>query len=104
MKYKDHASKFCLLRPLKTNRAAEVARCVGIAEGIFGPRCPLQLSQSDNGQKFIANVISDLSAMWPDCKIVHGRPRHPHSQGSAAIRILKICYGLGWTIMEVQIG
>ncbi|KAK4878163.1 hypothetical protein RN001_010669, partial [Aquatica leii] len=24
----------------------------------------------------------EIVSYWPDCKIVHGRPRHPESQGS----------------------
>ena len=27
-------------------------------------------------------MISELTQLWPDLKIVHGRPRHPQSQGS----------------------
>ncbi|XP_063417382.1 KRAB-A domain-containing protein 2-like [Mytilus trossulus] len=38
--------------------------------------------QSDNGVEFTANVISELNNLWPECKIVHGKPRHPQSQGS----------------------
>jgi transposase InsO family protein len=38
--------------------------------------------QSDNGREFTANIITDLKSLWPDLKIVHGRPRHPQSQGS----------------------
>ena len=38
--------------------------------------------QSDNGREFTANVIKELKDLWPDCCIVHGKPRHPQSQGS----------------------
>lgn len=38
--------------------------------------------QSDNGREFVAQVVIDLVSRWPHCKIVHGRPRHPQSQGS----------------------
>lgn len=38
--------------------------------------------QSDNGREFVAAIIDALVAIWPSCKIVHGRPRHPQSQGS----------------------
>jgi transposase InsO family protein len=38
--------------------------------------------QSDNGREFTAEVIKELVALWPECKLVHGRPRHPQSQGS----------------------
>ncbi|XP_046549464.1 KRAB-A domain-containing protein 2-like [Haliotis rubra] len=38
--------------------------------------------ESDNGSEFTAQVIADLKQMWPDLVIVHGKPRHPQSQGS----------------------
>jgi hypothetical protein len=38
--------------------------------------------QSDNGWEFVAEVITELVKLWKDCKIVHGSPRHPQSQGS----------------------
>ena len=38
--------------------------------------------QSDNGCEFTANIITELKSLWPDLRIVHGRPRHPQSQGS----------------------
>jgi hypothetical protein len=38
--------------------------------------------QSDNGSEFIAEIITKLMEIWPEAKIVHGRPRHPQSQGS----------------------
>jgi len=38
--------------------------------------------QSDNGREFTALVISELKLMWPELVIVHGKPRHPPSQGS----------------------
>jgi transposase InsO family protein len=38
--------------------------------------------QSDNGREFTANIITELKLLWPELKLVHGRPRHPQSQGS----------------------
>ena len=38
--------------------------------------------QSDNDREFVSEVIRELKNMWPDCTIVHGRARHPQSQGS----------------------
>ena len=38
--------------------------------------------QSDNGSEFTASVITELKSLWPDLIIVHGKPRHPQSQGS----------------------
>ena len=38
--------------------------------------------QSDNGREFVNEVIPKVMSMWTDVVIVHGRPRHPQSQGS----------------------
>ena len=40
---------------------------------IFGAPSILQ---SDNGKEFVNSVITELSAMREDLKIVHGKPRH----------------------------
>ncbi|GBN19420.1 KRAB-A domain-containing protein 2 [Araneus ventricosus] len=79
MNYQDHATKFCLLRPLKIKRAAEVP--LELLKIFLDFGAPYIL-QSDNGCEFIADEINELSDMWPDCKIVHGRSRHPRSQVS----------------------
>ena len=31
---------------------------------------------------FTAQIITDLKQLWPDIVIVHGKARHPQSQGS----------------------
>ena len=38
--------------------------------------------QMDNGKEFENNPVRLLEKMWPRLRIVHGRPRHPQSQGS----------------------
>ena len=38
--------------------------------------------QSDNGSKFTAAVVKELMELWSELVIVHGKPRHPQSQGS----------------------
>ena len=38
--------------------------------------------QPDNGSEFTANIITELKQLWPNMKLVHGKPRHPQSQGS----------------------
>ncbi|XP_043485342.1 KRAB-A domain-containing protein 2-like [Leptopilina heterotoma] len=50
MVYQDHLTKFVILRPLSSKRAAE--------------------------------IITELASLWPELKIVHGKPRHSQSQGS----------------------
>ncbi|XP_068223849.1 KRAB-A domain-containing protein 2-like, partial [Palaemon carinicauda] len=37
--------------------------------------------QSDNGREFVNAVIAELSTLWPEFKLVTGRPCHPQSQG-----------------------
>lgn len=79
MNYQDHHTKFLHLRPLKSKHAASVAEELLKIFFCFGAPAILQ---SDNGREFVAKVISELVAMWPHCRIVHGRPRHPQTQGS----------------------
>ena len=41
-----------------------------------------RIFQSDNGTEFRNQVMRRLVTDWDgDCKMVHGRPRHPQSQG-----------------------
>ena len=77
--YQDHLTKFCVLRPLTTKRAAEVAFQLIDIFLLFGAPAILQ---SDNGSEFTASVITDLKLVWPKLALVHGKPRHPQSQGS----------------------
>lgn len=37
---------------------------------------------NDNGRKFTATLVEEMTNLWPKCKIIHGRPRYPQSQGS----------------------
>jgi hypothetical protein len=43
---------------------------------------PPTILQSDNGKEFTATIILNLMSLWPNVKIINGRPRHPQSQGS----------------------
>ena len=79
MVYQDHLTKFCVLRPLKSKRAAEVAFQIADIFLLLG--APVIL-QSDNGSEFTAQIITELCSMWPELSIVHAKPRHPQSQGS----------------------
>lgn len=79
MVYQDHLTKFCIIRPLKTKTAAEVAREVLDIFCIFGAP---SIMQSDNGREFVNAIIEELTVMWKGLKIVHGKPRHSQSQGS----------------------
>ncbi|CAF1686885.1 unnamed protein product [Rotaria magnacalcarata] len=77
--YQDHFTKFCILRPLKTKTACEVAYQLLEIFTILG--VPVIL-QSDSGREFVAKIIQELVDMWSGVKIVHGRARYPQSQGS----------------------
>ena len=73
--YQDHLTKFIVLRPLKKKTAAEVT---SILLDIFCLIGPPHILQSDKGKEFknidLAKMIREL---WPGCKTVNGRPRHP---------------------------
>jgi hypothetical protein len=79
LNYQDHFTKFIQLRAMKSKTAAEVAWHLLAIFLTFGAPAILQ---SDNGKEFRASVVEELTSMWPDLKIVHGRARHPQSQGS----------------------
>ena len=79
MVYQDHLTKFIVLRPLTSKRAAEVAYQLLDIFLLFGAP---QILQSDNGSEFTAQVIEELKLLWPSLIMVHGKPRHPQSQGS----------------------
>ncbi|XP_070208806.1 KRAB-A domain-containing protein 2-like [Littorina saxatilis] len=79
MVYQDHLTKFVVLRPLTSKRACQVALQLVDIFTLFG--APVIL-QSDNGSEFTAVVIRELRDLWPELKLVHGKPRHPQSQGS----------------------
>ncbi|XP_060854887.1 KRAB-A domain-containing protein 2-like [Metopolophium dirhodum] len=77
--YQDHLTKFIILKPLEYKRAEEVAfNLIDIFTLIGAP----SILQSDNGREFSNNIVSNLKDMWPELKIVHGKPRHSQSQGS----------------------
>ncbi|KAF0698227.1 KRAB-A domain-containing protein 2-like [Aphis craccivora] len=75
----DYATKYLYLRPFTSKRATEVAHEL---LKIFLEQGAPQILQSDNGREFTAKIIEELAELWPECKIVYGRPRHPQSQGS----------------------
>lgn len=77
--YQDHLTKFVILKALTSKRACEVANhLLDIFLLIGAP----SILQSDNGSEFTATVINELKLVWPRLHMVHGKPRHPQSQGS----------------------
>ncbi|XP_044269708.1 KRAB-A domain-containing protein 2-like [Tribolium madens] len=76
LNYQDHLTKFICLRPLKSKQAAEVASELVKIFLEFGAPAILQ---SDNGREFVTSIIKELAKLWPDLKIVHGRPQSQES-------------------------
>ena len=79
MVYQDHLTKFCVLRAIKSKWPVEVAGQLLDIFLLFGAPAILQ---SDNATEFTVRVISELNEFWPRLVMVHGKPRHPQSQGS----------------------
>jgi hypothetical protein len=79
MHYQDHLTKVSRLRPLKTKSAI----CVAVElYKIFCDQGAPKILQSDNGKEFLGAVKEELTKLWPDMVLIHGRSRHPQSQGS----------------------
>ena len=77
MVYQDHLTKFVILRALTSKRASEVAMQILDIFLLFGAP---DILQSDNGAELTANIIGELKNLWHECKIVHGKPRHPSTK------------------------
>ena len=78
--YQDHFTKFIRLRPLKNKCAEEVA---DVLQDLFCELGIPHILQSDNGKEFKNNILLSLvNSNQSNTKIIHGKPRHPESQGS----------------------
>ena len=74
--HQDHLTKFCVLPPMKSERPTEIAaQLVDIFLLLSSPA----VLQSDNGTEFTVHFIS---VFRPALVMVHGKARHPQSQGS----------------------
>lgn len=91
----DHFTKFCRIIPLMSKRASEIV--YNLFTHVFTVVGAPMILQSDNGKEFVNKIISELVKIWPELKIVHGRVRHPQSQGSVE-RLNKVIKPLlrGW--------
>lgn len=78
LNYQDHATKFIILRPLKTKKSEEVSACIKDIMYLFGPPSILH---TDNGGEFVSLDSLIQQEGW-STHIVKGRPYHPESQGS----------------------
>ena len=76
----DHLSKFVHLRPIKQKTAVEVSEV--ILDIFLTTNGAPKILQCDNGGEFDNCCILELEKKWDGFKIVHGRPRHPQTQGS----------------------
>uniref|UniRef100_A0A8C4RCU6 Integrase catalytic domain-containing protein n=1 Tax=Erpetoichthys calabaricus TaxID=27687 RepID=A0A8C4RCU6_ERPCA len=77
--YQDHLTKFIVLKPLTSKRADEVAYNLLDIFLLFGAPSILH---SDNGREFCNKILECVTQLWPEIKIVNGKPRHSRSQGS----------------------
>ena len=79
MANQDHLTKSALLRPFQSKIAEEIAFQLTDIFLTSGAPCILH---SDNGIEFVNTVITEISTLWPELKIPHGKPRHSQIQGS----------------------
>ncbi|CAF1081922.1 unnamed protein product [Brachionus calyciflorus] len=76
----DHFSKFHILWAMEHKSAEEVVE--GLEERVFSLFGLPTIFQSDYGTEFKNSLLRNLIESWEgECKIIHGRPRHPQSQG-----------------------
>jgi len=85
-------SKFLVAVPMKNKQAATVAN--HLIKDVFKIPGPPRILQSDNGKEFVAEIINNICTSL-NIKIMHGRPRHPQSQGQ--IERLNQTIGRGFT-------
>ncbi|CAF0919694.1 unnamed protein product [Brachionus calyciflorus] len=65
---------------MKNKSAEEV--CYGLKRFVFPYFGLPNIFQCENGTEFKNSLVKNLIQNWEgDCKMVHGRPRHPQSQG-----------------------
>lgn len=73
MIYQDNLTKFIVLRPLKHKLVEEVAYNLIDIFTLLGAPC---IIQSSHGRDFSNDVVNCLRGLWPELKIVHGKPNH----------------------------
>nr|XP_025842280.1 SCAN domain-containing protein 3 [Vulpes vulpes] len=79
MHYQDLHTKLSFLRSLKSKRPKEIAHALLDIFTIIGAPSVLQ---SNNGREFSSQIVSELSNIWPELKIVHGKPQPCQSQSA----------------------
>lgn len=79
MHYQDLHTKLSFLRSLKSKRPKEIAHALLDIFTIIGAPSVLQ---SNNGREFSSQIVGELSNIWPELKIVHGKPQPCQSQSA----------------------
>ena len=75
---RDHFTKFSWAEPLKSKKANGIALFLHKLFCYWGTPAFLQ---SDNGREFVNKVVQKYIELWKGIVFLHGRPRHPQSQG-----------------------
>ncbi|CAF1135490.1 unnamed protein product [Didymodactylos carnosus] len=88
----DHFNKFCRAFRLKNKSAVDVPVKLRELFFVFGPP---RLLHSDNGNEFVARVLTELKKLLPELCFIRGRPRHPQSQGCVERANGVLCDALG---------
>ena len=88
----DHFSKFPWAFPLKNKSVVEVATKLIELFFVFGPP---NLLHSDNGRKFVSNVIIEFKNFFSGLVFIRERPRRPQSQGCIERANGVLCNSLG---------
>ncbi|XP_021116453.1 SCAN domain-containing protein 3-like isoform X4 [Heterocephalus glaber] len=86
MHYQDLHTKLSFLRSLKSKRPQEVAHALLDIFAVIGAPSVLQ---SNNGREFSSQIITELSNIWPELKLVHGKPQVCHSSTEETEEIQK---------------
>jgi len=73
---RDHFTKFSWATAIKQKTAENVSNFIYDIFLMFGPPTILQC---DNGREF-TGIMKKLGDLWPNLKIIHGRPRHPQDR------------------------
>ena len=99
---RDHFTKFSWATAIKQKTAENVSNFIYDFFLMFGPPTILQC---DNGREF-TGIMKKLGDLWPNLKIIHGRPHYPQSQGliERGNAILKKKLAYGWRYIDGQIG
>lgn len=75
---RDHFTRFSYAESSSSKSAEDAAISLFNFCLLYGPPAILH---SDNGGEFVGKVVKETLNIWPNIKIIHGRPRNPRCQG-----------------------